>query len=244
MLIILNGVIIVSLIGAMLSLLLSHQKTQQALIWWHTKQWSKMYQVGEAIQNGLLQESFVMRRNLELSLVNPTLYQQQQEQDYLATIENFDYSLKELSGYLSPAHIENSLPLAIQHILAEWKLRIPGLNLHMELPSDWHQESLFTSRVILLTLEEILQIALSNHPHLSSIFISLNQRKNFNELIIQLTYSKKSQQTYISNLSELDYLRRIFNLLTLGKCFYDHQNNFDKCYFRWTNHYASVTREK
>lgn len=233
MLIFINVVIISICLIVLFYVLLSHQQTQEALIWWNTRQYMRMYQEAEAIQNGLLQESFVIRRNLELSLVNPGLYQHQQEQYYLTIIEKFHHSLKRLNGYLSPAYIDDSLPLAIQYILLEWELRIPGLKLQTELPTDWRNESLSTSRVILMALEELLQIILENVTNQLSILVSLKSRGNFSELTIQVNCLTIPKRTYISNRADLKYLRQAFNILTHGKCFFHKKENTETWYFLW-----------
>ncbi|BAY22245.1 hypothetical protein NIES2100_20080 [Calothrix sp. NIES-2100] len=233
MLIVSSVVVLITSIIVVLCLLLYHQQTQRALIWWHSRQWMRMYQEAEMIHNDLLQESFVIRRQLEISSLNPSLYQQMPEQCYLATIEKFHHSLKELSEYLSPAHIEDSLPLAIQHVLVKWRARIPELNLQMELPTEWPPESLYTIRVILIALEELLQIIFSNIPNKLSIFVSVKTLGNFHELMVCCTDLNISQQTYIWHFTELDYLRHAFNFLTSGKCFYQHKYNTAIWHFRW-----------
>lgn len=233
MLIVTGVIVLITCIIVVSCLFLYHQQTQRALIWWHTRQWIRMHQEAEMIHNDLLQELFVIRRNLEISSINPSLYQQQQQQSNLATIEKFHHSLKELSDYLSPAHIDDSLPLAIQHTLVKWRSRIPELNLQMELPTDWPPESLYTLHVVLMALEELLQIILSNISGRLSIIVSLKARGNFNELMLQLTDLNKSKETYISNIKEVAYLRHAFNFLTCGKCFCQHKHNAEIWYFRW-----------
>ena len=233
MLIIIYLVVIITCVAVVLYLLLSYRQTQRALIWWNSRQYLRMCQEGQAIQNGLLQESFVIRRNLEISSVNPFFCQQQQEEYYLATIEKFHHSLKELSDYLSPAYIDDSLPLAVLHFLTKWKSRIPGLNLQMELPTEWHHELPYTSRLILMVLDELLQIILANIPSTLSIFISLKPRENFSELVVELTDLNISKKTYRSNFQELDYLRHTFKFLTFGECFYRHKENTETWYFFW-----------
>nr|MDZ8058197.1 hypothetical protein [Nostoc sp. EkiNYC01] len=196
----------------------------------------RMYQQGEMIQNGLLQESFVIRRNLEISLVNSSVSQQQQEQYYLANIENFYHSLNEFSDYLLPAHIEDSLPLAIRHILVKWKSHIPELNLQIELPNDLDDESVYTRHVILIILEDLLQIILSSISQETSISVSLKSRENFNELMVKFSDLQILKQDNNSKLSELDYLRRVFILFTLGKCFHQKNKNTEIWYFCWRSH--------
>ncbi|HBW33073.1 MAG TPA: hypothetical protein DEF48_23970 [Nostoc sp. UBA8866] len=192
-----------------------------------------MYHEGEAIQNGLLQESFVIRRYLEVSSINPAFYQQPEAKYYLATIEKFHHSLKELSDYLYPAHIDNSLPLAIWHLLNKWKARLPGLNLKIELPTVWHQELPSTSCFLLMILEEFMQIAAGNLSSRLSIYIRLKDSENCAELTVQITDTKIPQQTYISNFTELDYIRLIFKFFMIGKCFYHCNNNTEIWCFIW-----------
>jgi hypothetical protein len=233
MLTIINCLSIVISIAVVFCLVKSHKQTQRALIWWNSRQLMRMYQQGEMIQNGLLQESFVIRRHLEVSLLNPSVSQQQQEKYYLATIEKFHHSLKELSDYLFPAHIDDSLPLAIRHILAKWESQIPKLNFQIELPNDWHHESVFISSVILIALEDLLQIISPTISHKLSLSVSLKSQKSWNELTVNFSGIQIFNKSNNSNLSELDYLRRAFIFLTLGECFYQKNNNDEIWYFRW-----------
>ncbi|QLE55101.1 hypothetical protein [Nostoc sp. TCL26-01] len=233
MLVLTYFVVILTCVAVLFYLLISYQQTQRALIWWNSRQWLRMYQAGETIQNGLLQESFVIRRHLEISSINPAFSQPEQDQYFLATIEKFHHSLKELSDYLSPPHIDNSLPLAIWYLLTKWESRLPGLKLQIELPTEWHQELPSTNRLILMILEEFLQITLATIPNTLSIFISLRPRKNFSEIMVRLTDSNIQNKTYKSNFLELDYLRYTFNFLIFGECLYQHNNNTETWYFRW-----------
>lgn len=233
MLIIQNSVVIITCIVVVLWLLVSYYRTQQALFWWNSRQWIKMCQQGEVIRNGLLQESFIIRRHLELSSINCPESQQQEEQYYLATIEKFHYSLKELSDYLCVGHIDDSLPLAIKSLLTGWKSRIPALHLELELPTEWHHESHFISRVILVVLEELLQMTLSDISSSVFIFISLKPREHFSELMVQIIGLDVSKLTFKSRSTQSDHLRRAFQFLTFGECFHHRNKDTEIWYFRW-----------
>ncbi|MBD2491234.1 hypothetical protein [Aulosira sp. FACHB-615] len=241
MLLIIN-LVFISFFVMMFCLLLSYKQTQEALIWWNNKQCMRMYQEAEAIQNGLLQESFVIRRNLELSLVNPALSQQQQEQYYLATIEKFHHSLKQLNSYLSPAYIGDTLPLAIKYMLLGWESHIPELSLQIDLQNDWYQESFSTSRVILMILDELLQTIKLNVTMPLSIFISLKQRGKYSELILQLSYLAASQQIHVSILPNPIYLCHVFNLLAKGKSRYQYSNSTERWKFLWKPSQTSIAK--
>ncbi len=220
----------------MLFVLNSQYQAQKALLWWHRRQWIRMREEGEAIRNGLLQKSFIIRRYLELSLTERAENQQQANQSYLETIEKFHNSLKELSEYLSPPYIDDSLPLAIRSLLESWKLRISVLNLELELPTELSQECQKYNHVILIALEQLLQIILSDTPSSLpiSLFISLKPQGDLNELMVQVKNCTVSEITYNSHLTELNYLRHAFKFLTSGECFHHHVDRTDTWYFRWS----------
>jgi hypothetical protein len=244
MLVIKDTVVIITCIVVVLWILVSHHQAQQALLWWNNRQWMRMYQEGEIIRNGLLQESFIIRRYLELSSVNSSESQHQQDQYYLTTIEKFHRLLKELSDYLSPAYIDDSLSLAIGYLLESWKSHTPALNLKLELPTKWHQESHQLSRIILVTLEELLQINLSNISNSVSIFVSLKSQGHMAELMVQLTYSHEPKFTSCSKSLELNYLRRTFKFLTDGECLHYQKDNTQTWYFRWRCSQGTTAKQR
>ncbi|MUG94342.1 hypothetical protein F7734_18955 [Scytonema sp. UIC 10036] len=202
----------------------------------------RMHQEGEAIRDGLLQKSFIIRRHLELSLSDRAENQQQQNQSYLETIEKFHSSLKKLSEYLSPPYIDDNLPLAIRSLLESWKLRISVLNLELELPTELAQEREKYNHVIFMALEELLQIMLSDIPSSSpiSLFVSLRSQGNLYELVVQVTNCTVSEITYNSHLTEFNYLRHAFKFLTSGECFHHQVDRTDTWYFRWSRSHVAA----
>jgi hypothetical protein len=97
-------------------------QARRSLRWWHG-QWSRhLHQEAEAIRNGLLQETFVLRRQIELYQAQATTAEQ-----VLATADQFHLALKALSDRLSPPYSDDSLPHALRHSVAAWQLRYPTL---------------------------------------------------------------------------------------------------------------------
>jgi hypothetical protein len=229
-----GSIIIIICIVVVWWLINSRHRTQQAMIWWHDRQYAKMCQEGEAIRNGLLQESFVVRRHLELSALDSSGIQFSQHQYYLTTIEKFHHSLKELSDYLFPAHIDDSLSLAIKHLLVEWKLHSPELKLSMDLPADLKSDRPQVRRIILMALEEILHLSsvnsYSQNLKLVSLSVDLKNQEYFSKLKVEFNYKNLCQGT---QTIEYDYLRRAFHFLTFGKCWYCRQGNAEIWYFHW-----------
>jgi hypothetical protein len=229
-----EGSIIITCVAVVLWLINSCHRTQQALIWWHDRQYSKMCQEGEAIRNGLLQESFVLRRHLELSALNDSEVKPPHHQYYLTTIENFHHSLKNLSDYLLPAHVDESLSLAIKHLFIKCKLDFPELRLDMDMPTDIDRDTSQFRRIVLMVLEEILNLILLNvYSHnfkLVSLSVDLKNKNNLNDLTVKFHYEHSDQRTRIT---EYEYLRRVFNFLSSGKCWYRYQDNTEIWYFHW-----------
>jgi hypothetical protein len=193
----------------------------------------QLFLEAEKIRESLLQESFTMRRSLELSLGNQVENIDQFGEDWLEKIESFHQSLQELNDRLSPAYIEDSLPLAIQCIVEAWKRRHPQLKFEMKLPVDWRQETLDRSRVILMALDELLRITLSEHLKEASIFISLMPQGKLGELQVQIAYPDVGIQSNYLGLKDLDYLCQAFRFLTSGQCFCERNDLTVTWYFRW-----------
>jgi hypothetical protein len=229
-----EGSIIITCVAVILWLINSRHHTQQALIWWHDRQYAKMCQEGEAIRNGLLQESFVFRRHLELSALNDSEVKPPHHQYYLTTIENFHHSLRNLSDYLLPAHIDESLSLAIKHLFVKCKLDFPELHLEMDMPTDINHDTSQFRRIVLMVLEESLNLILLNaHSHnskLISLSVDLKNKNNLNDLTVKFYYDRSYQRTRIS---EYEYLRRVFDFLSHGKCWYRYQDKTEIWYFHW-----------
>jgi len=78
-----------------------------------------------------------------------------------------------------------------------------------------------------------MQIAAGNLSSRLSIYIRLKDSENCAELTVQITDTKIPQQTYISNFTELDYIRLIFKFFMIGKCFYHCNNNTEIWCFIW-----------
>ena len=157
----LENAILIACIAIIIWLFVSYSRARRALQWWERRRAFQLYCETERIRNGLLQESLAMRRSIELLLGDSCEISLQSVRDWLTGIEKFHHSLGQLSDRLSPPYVEESLPLAIQYLLELWQTYNPKLNIQMELPRDWPDESPECSRVILIALDELLRITLS-----------------------------------------------------------------------------------
>ena len=211
--------------------LISFYKTKQALQWWYSRQSLKLSLEAENIRDGLLQESFTMRRSLELLPVD-SLGLSHTTQEHLQKINNFHQSLTQLSDRLSPAYIQDSLPLAIQSLLKRWVEFHPDLDFRIDMPKYWQHEPAERSLIVLKTLEELLRISLPELIQIS-VYISLKQHGNISQIVVKITYPDRYSLIFYSHKSEFNYLCKSFQFFTSGKCFYRFQKPHVDWYFYW-----------
>jgi hypothetical protein len=211
----------------------SYHRTQQALQWWSYRQSMKLFQEAEKIRDGLLQESFIIRRSLEMLPVDDLELSSHKSQDCLKKIDKLHQSLVELSDRLFPVYLQDSLPLAIQYVLEPWRTSYSHLYFRLHLPTCWRYESIGCSLTIIRVLEELLRITLPEVLTPISISIHLEEQQSMGQLMVQITYPDIYTLIFYSSLPELRFLCKTFKVLTSGKCFYKNKNLSIFWYFSW-----------
>ena len=224
--------ILTACIFSVVWLIVSYFRAQRALQWWYHRQSIQLRYQAEKIRDELLQESFTIRRNLELSLVDPVRNLEKLEQDSLLKIEQLHCSLEQLSDCLSPPYIEEDLSLAIQFMLERWRSHDSQLDLKVELPAGWRYESPESIRVILMTLDELLQVSLLPSTA-TSLYVNLKLQGDVGELIVQISYPDTATLSNYLKLKDLEYLNQTFRFLTSGACFCRKKNLQVIWIFRW-----------
>jgi hypothetical protein len=211
----------------------TYYKIQQALQWWSSRQSLKLFLEAKTIRDGLLQESFTMRRSLDLLAQDNLSLTRNNTQEYLKQADNFYYALVQLSDRLFPAYIQDSLPLAIECLMEPWLTSNSHLTFHFDIPAYWRHEPADRSLIVLRALEELLILTLPDVSAPSSIFISLKQQKYIGRLMVKITYPNHSTLIFYSSMKELDYLCESFRFLTSGKCFCRKHSLSIVCSFYW-----------
>ncbi|GAB1541452.1 hypothetical protein NUACC21_41230 [Scytonema sp. NUACC21] len=213
----------------------SYYKTQEALHWWSYRQSIKLFLEAEAIRDSLLQESFIIRRSLELLPSDDLELSAHQTQECLKKVDNLHQSLTRLSERLFPEYFQGSLPLAIQGVLQTWAISHPDICFNISLPMRWQHEPIERSLIVAWSLEELLRITVPEVLTPTSIYIHLQERKNRAKFIVQMTYPDVSVSTSILYYSQLEFkfLSKSFRILTSGQCFYLHKSLNITWYFCW-----------
>jgi hypothetical protein len=200
-----------------------HAKVQKALRWWNFRQSTRLDRQAEKIRDELLQELFTLRRSLELVPMDNVGLLGDHYQEWLNKIEKVHYSLEDLSHFLSPPYMEESLPLAIQYRLKQWQQKNSMVNVQMELHSPKYRGSPDQNRVILMVMDELLQLVVPKDLLKEPLSIRLNSRGGKSELQLQITYPHEAMLMSLQRTKELNYLRQVFRLLTGGRCFWQKQ---------------------
>ncbi|BCL37167.1 hypothetical protein NSMS1_36140 [Nostoc sp. MS1] len=187
----------------------------------------------EKIRDGLLQETFTMRRNLDLLLLDNLNLPNDKIIDSLKRVENFHYSLVKLSDRLFPESLQDSFPLAIESLVESWLVSHPHIDFQLDMPIYWRNEPSERGLIILSFLEELLTLTLSEVTIPTSIHLSLKSHNSLGKLTVKINYYQTSTIFFNSRLIELDYLSHSCQLLTSGKCIYHIRNLTVSWCFSW-----------
>ncbi|BAY08377.1 hypothetical protein [Calothrix sp. NIES-2098] len=210
-----------------------YRRIQKALQWWSYRQSFKLFLEAEKIRDDLLQDSFTIRRNLDILSVDNVDFSSNQTQECRQKIDRFHQSLVNLSDRLFPFYLPDCLPIAIGCLLEPWHTSNPHLYLHIDMPVNWRNETEKYNLIVLITVEELLAMTIPEAVMPISIHIYLNQQKNLSILKIEITYPDSPTLTNYSTNPELQYLCDSFCFLTSGKCFRSYQDLRVTWYLRW-----------
>ena len=208
---------------------------QKTLYWWDQRRSRQLQQKAEEIREGLLQELFACRRSLELQLMDHPEISIQSLQSCLNHIEELHHSIEQLSYELSPPYIEESLPLAVQHLLEQWRMRHSVLSFETALPQSW-QDDPARNQIVLAILDELLHLTVVEHQPEAPIYISLQADQTIGRLTVRITDSDSSALAAASREEHFHYLRRSFQLLAAGQCRMQTEGSTVAWYFSWRLH--------
>jgi hypothetical protein len=195
---------------------------EEALQWWYHKKLGQLESEANLIREQLLQESFALRRSLELSSIKSNEFVSSSRQQYVAQLENFHSTLKEISDRLFPPCLNEGFPSALQYLVNKWREQFPGCQFDLGLPPNWHHKSKDHNFIALNIVEELLFVQIGESLAKNLIIIELTQ--NFlsqqlnNQLKITFVEQESNKQLLKNNQQELKYLQKSFECLTLGSC--------------------------
>lgn len=239
-------VISVLLISVLVGLAVFHWQTQQALRWWFEQQHQWLCREAEQVRNGPLQETFVMRRQLEMN-PNETLGKPlSQHPTWMAQVTQLNGQLVRLSDELSPPYLETSLPLAIQAWAQEAELPgMPGMlgmpgvpGLMLCLPNCWHPEPPARVSLILSMLTYLMRLSMETADLPTAMSLALSQQagwggRGVGVLEVRLDYATTAIAAAVGRSLNLQPLIRTFQVLAPGRCTQRQRQQRLIWQFRW-----------
>ncbi len=215
------------LFSSLVWLAVFHWQTQRALQWWFDQQQQWLYREAEQLRNGPLQETFVMRRQLELHpepdcplTAHP---------NWMAQVDQLNGQLMRLSDDLSPPYLETSLPLAIQAWVKDHGLPIAALNL----PERWQPEQPTRVSLILAALDHLQRLSSQHAGILTELSMQQSPQHAWADLIVRIDYPTVAAARQVGRSPEMAALMRAFQVLAPGRCTRQQQQQQIRWRFRW-----------
>lgn len=214
------------------------KEQRQSLRWFYTKQANQLTTQSEIIREDLLQQSFALRRALELGALESSTTINKQWEVCLNLIQDFNQSLENLSNELLPPFVEDSLPLALQHLIhqlsQQWEPEQTLIQISLDLPSDWPQQAPHQHRMILWCVREcLMMLNKSANQHLYDLSLSLVKTDGIATLHLSLTregLKSNRQQQFV----DLHHMQQVFQVMMPGRCHITHNKVGLDCKFSWS----------
>lgn len=213
-------IVILALSMSLVWFLRYYLKVRSAIQWWSQKRSHQLATEAQQIRDGLLQQSFSLRRSLELSLAENPQLSAQKQQNWLEEMEKLHQSLVQLSDRLAPPYLEESLPLAIEQLLYQKKTEYNQLRYQWEMPENWTPEVPTYNWLILNTLDELISFICQQISAETLLQLTLKQQGERRELEVRINYQDPALLASICDAREWQHLSRLFSLLTSGHCVY------------------------
>lgn len=185
--------------------------------WFCTRQFHQLLTQSEIIREQLLQQTFALMRSQELGAMEAcSADDAQQWQNCLALTQTFNQSLENLSNELWPPFVEESLPLALQHVIKQWTDQ-KTVQLRLELPSEWPQQQPDKQRMVLWCVRQCL-LVLQSGARSASLSLSLIEINNRAKLWLSLDGLSLNTMNDTSLQDELKQIQHIFQFFMPGRC--------------------------
>lgn len=209
-------------------------RQKKAWQWWQAQQTRQLHQQAESIRDGLLQQAFAFRRDLENEPAAPNAARSDPEQTarWLARLQAFYQSLENLSNELSPPFVADSLPLALQFVVKDWMRSHPNLTLNFNAPPDWPEQSPDQNQLILSVVTALLTLS---NPTENTVHLNVCLSQGSDRYALDLSLQGTDTQTYraIVEKPETRHLKEIFHSLATGQLEINQEDMSLKCQLSW-----------
>lgn len=223
-------------------------RQKMAWQWWQQQQVLQSHHTAESIRDGLLQQTFALRRYLEMAESQPLATfsaepRAAQTASWLTQFQALYQSLENLSNELSSPFVADSLPLALQFALENWQRSHPSPPLQLTLPSAHPTQASFSQNqaVLSVTLELLKQLPTQSAKQIQITLNSESQQNNESQqdpksphhtLKLELVGPAQTIRKAVAQL-EIRHLKEIFHSLMTGQLEIDQEGDKLICQMDW-----------
>ena len=186
-----------------------------------------LHQEADFIRNGVLQDLFAIRRQLELSCHPQSDAKMFSYNNHLAELKRIYTLLENCSNRLAGPYLQDSLPLALQHIVQPW---LEKIHLKTEFPAAWESEPVEQTRLLTLLTDSLCRHLATASPKPHRCNMTLQSQGAFKKLTFHAQYEDFLASSLIDQASrQLKPFLETFHIFTQG----DYSQDFQPYSLTW-----------
>jgi hypothetical protein len=209
-------------------------KLRAAFQWWQDCWLRDAAHQEEMIRDGVLQEIFSLRRGLELSSLAGLSPPSSEMTVWIDQLELLYQNLDRLGDRLHPPYLEDSLDLALQHMIGRWIDKYPGITLSIQHPRCLEPSTPGFNRVLLFAVEQLL-LLFPRVQDMIKVRVLLTEKDTLSILRLTLELTQQNLAHLDSVLQEIEYLQIVFPVLVDGYLIHFSSPTLLSCEFSWNS---------
>jgi hypothetical protein len=209
-------------------------KLRAAFQWWQGCWFRDAAYQEEIIRDGVLQDIFSLKRGLELSSLTGLSPPSSEMAVWIDQLELLYRNLDQLADRLHPPYLEDSLDLALQHMIGRWIDKYPGITLSIQHPRRLEPSMPGFNRILLFAVEQLLLLFLRVQDMIT-VRVLLTEKDTLSILRLTLELTQQNLAHLDSALQEVEYLQLVFPVLVDGYFIHSSSPTLLSCEFSWNS---------
>jgi hypothetical protein len=209
-------------------------KLRAAFQWWQGCWFRDAAHQEEMIRDGVLQDIFSLKRGLELSSLTGLAPPLSEIAVWIDQLELLYRTFDRLGDRLHPPYLEDSLDLALQHMIERWIDKYPGITLSIQHPRRLDPSMSGFNRILLFSVEQLLLLFLQVQD-MMTVRVLLTKKDTLSILRLSLDLTQQNLANLDSTLQEIEYLQLVFPVLVNGHLIHSSSSTLLSCEFSWNS---------
>jgi hypothetical protein len=209
-------------------------KLRAAFQWWQDCWFRDAAHQEETIRDGALQEIFSLRRGLELSSLTGLPPPSSEISVWIDQLELLYRTFDRLGDRLHPPYLEDSLDLALQHMMGPWIDKYPGITLSVQHPRCLDSSMAGFNRILLFAVEQLL-LLFHQVQDMMTVRVLLTEKDTLPILRLSLELTQQNLDDLDAVAQEIEYLQLVFSVLVDGHLIHSASPTLLSCEFSWNS---------